>query len=255
MPRTFWKGAISFGMVTIPVRMSTAIDVKTPIFSFLHEKCQTRPKQVLYCEKDDEYLTRGETVKGYEYAKDRFVVLNDEDFEKVPVKTLHTIDILGFSRIDEIDIIYYDGTHYLEPEAMGLKPFILLRNVLDKKGLSAIAKVAFARREHLCCLRPYNSILALHRLHYQASILSPNDMKPDEVELKDAEMEMAEKLVDAMTIGFKPNEYHDDYTAALLKLIEAKLQGIELQAPEIPQAEIEDLMEALRQSVTAAVKH
>ena len=254
MPRTFWKGAISFGMVAIPVRMSTAIGVKTPSFNFLHEKCHTRPKQVLYCEQDDEYFSRGETVRGYEYTKDRFVVLSDEDFEKVPVKTLHTIDILGFARIDEIDIIYYDGTHYLEPEDMGLKPFILLRNVLAKKGLAAIAKVAFQRREHLCCLRPLDGILALHRLHYKESILSPEDMKPGEVELKDAENEMAEKLVDAMTTGFKPEDYHDDYTAALLQLIEAKLQGIELQAPEIPQAEIEDLMEVLRQSVAAAEK-
>ena len=254
MPKPFWKGAISFGMVAIPVRMSIATQSKKPSFRFLHRKCHTRPKQVLYCSKDDEYISRADTVRGYEYARNQFVVFEDEDFEKVPVKTSHSIDIKGFARIEEIDPIYYEGSHYLEPEEMGLKPFLMLRNILEKKELAGIAKVAFQRREHLCCLRPFEKIMALHTINYQENILSPEDMSPKEVGLDDAEMDMAAKLVDAMTTGFQPEKYHDEYAVALQELVEAKLQGIEPEVPEEPKAEIKDLMAALRASVEAATR-
>lgn len=254
MPRAFWRGVISFGMVAIPVKMSVATETKTPSFHYLHKKCLTRPKQVLYCAVDDEYFSTSETVRGYEYSKDRYVVLEEEDFNRVPLRTTHSIDIIGFVNPKEIDAIYYSGSHYLEPEELGVKPFFLLKAVLEKTGLVGIAKVAFQRREHLCCLRPLDKILALHTLHYQQDILPADELAAPEQELAAAELEMASKLVEAMTTNFKPDEYRDGYTLALREMVEAKLKGVEIKAPEIPKVEIEDLMAALKASVAVARK-
>ena len=254
MPRAFWRGVISFGMVAIPVKMSVATESKTPSFHFLHKKCLTRPKQVLFCAEDDQYFSTKETVRGYEYSKDQYVVFEEDEFNKVPVRTTHSIDIIGFVNAKEIDTIYYSGSHYLEPEELGVKPFYLLKTVLEKTGLVGIAKVAFQRREHLCCLRPLDQILALHTLHYKNEILPTDDLAPPVQELTAAELEMASKLVEAMTTGFKPDEYRDEYTLALQEMVEAKLKGVEIKAPEIPKVEIEDLMTALKASVAAASK-
>lgn len=254
MPRPFWKGVISFGMVAIPVKMSVATETKPLSFHYLHKKCLTRPKQVLYCPEDEVYFNIDETVRGYEYAKNQFVVFEEDDFDKVPVTTTHSIDIIGFVDAREIDTIYFSGSHYLEPEELGAKPFALLKTVLEKTGMVGIAKVAFQKREHLCCLRPLDKILALYTLHYKQDILPTDDLAPPQPKLTAAELEMATKLVDAMTTSFKPDEYHDEYSLALKKMVEAKLKGVEIKAAEIPKVEIADLMKALRASVAAAGK-
>ena len=254
MHKAFWKGVISFGMVAIPVKMSVAIENKTPSFHYLHKKCLTRPKQVYYCDKDNEYFKTSETVRGYEYSKEQYIVLEEDDFKKVPVRTTHSIDIIGFARVEEIDIIYYSDSHYLEPEELGVKPFILLRDVLQEKGLVGIAKVSFQRHEQVCCLRPLDKIIALHTLHYKQEILPDDELAPPEQKPTKEELEMASKLVEAMTTGFKPDEYRDEYTLALKKIVEAKLKGVEVSAPEEQKVEIKDLMTALKESVAAAGK-
>jgi DNA end-binding protein Ku len=254
MPKVFWKGIISFGMVSIPVSMSLATRSKTPSFHLLHKKCLTRPKQVLYCSEDDEYFSMKDTVRGYEYTKDQYVVLDDSDFQKVPVKTAHTIDILGFVDSREIDPIYYYDTHYLQPEELGVKPFILLKETLLKTNKVGIAKVAFQRREHLCSLRPLDDILVLHSMHYRSEILPAEKSSPAKSEVTEQEMQMATTLVESMTRPFKPEEYKDEYTQALQKMVEAKVQGQEIEVPEEPKVEIEDLMATLRASVEQAQK-
>ncbi|MBI4188018.1 MAG: Ku protein [Chloroflexi bacterium] len=254
MPGAFWKGVISFGMVAIPVKMSVATESKTLSFHYLHKKCLTRPKQVLYCAEDEEYFSSSDTVRGYEYSKNRYVIFEEDDFNKVPVRTTHSIDIIGFVNAKEIDTIYYSGSHYLEPEKLGVKPFTLLKTVLERTGMVGVAKVAFQRREHLCCLRPLDKILALHTLHYKQDILPTDGLTPHEEKLTAAELAMATKLVDAMTTSFKPDEYRDEYSLAIKEMVEAKLKGVETKATEIPKVEIEDLMTALRASVAAAGK-
>jgi DNA end-binding protein Ku len=254
MAKAFWKGVISFGMVAIPVRMSIATESKTPNFHYLHKKCLTRPKELLYCKQDDEYFGIKDTVRGYEYAKDQYVVFGDDELDRVPVRSTHSIDITSFVKAEEIDAIYYDGSHYLEPEELGLKPFFLLKTVMEKTGLVGIAKVAFQRREHLCCLRPYDQILALHTLHFKQDVIRPPELDQPKKELTKSELEMASKLVQAMTTDFKPYEYRDEYAVALKRLVEAKLKGVEVKAPEIPKVEVGDLMKALRESVAAAGK-
>ena len=134
MPKAFWKGVISFGLVAIPVKMYVGTESKPLSFHLLHKKCLTRPKQVLHCETDNEYFSVKDTVRGYEVTKDQFVVLEDSDFEKVPIKTSHSIDIHGFIEAGEIDPIYYYGCHFIEPEELGAKPFQLLREALLKTG-------------------------------------------------------------------------------------------------------------------------
>jgi DNA end-binding protein Ku len=254
MPRAFWNGVISFGLVAIPVKMQVATETKMLSFHLLHKKCLTRPKQVLHCDTDNEYFSIRETVRGYEIAKDTYVVLNDSDFDKVPVKTSHAIDIVGFVEAKEIDPIYYYDTHYLVPEELGAKSFRLLREALEKVGRVGLAKVTFQRREHLCCLRPFEDILLLHTMHYGSEILPRKELIPSKPEVAKAEMDMAVSLIKAMAKSFDPKDYTDEYQEALKKVIEAKSTGEKIVAPVTPKPEIGDLMAALRASIAAARK-
>lgn len=255
MAKAFWKGAISFGMVSIPVKMYVAAESHAISFHLLHKKCLTRPKQVLRCEKDDEYFNVKDTVRGYEYGKGRYVVLDESDFAKVPVRTTHVIDILSFIKEDEIDPTYFYGSHYLEPEEFAVKPYCLLRESLRKSGRVGIAKVSFQRREHLCCLRPRDNLLALHTIHYQDEVLAPSEINVPEVEASASELKVAGSLIDVMAAEFQPEQYEDKYQKALAKIIKAKVQGEEIKTvPEPEVEEIPDLMAALRASIEAAAK-
>lgn len=254
MPRAFWKGIISFGLVAIPVKMYVGTESKNLSFHLLHKKCLTRPKQVLYCETDNEYFGIKETVRGYEVAKGQYVVLDEGDFNKVPVRTSHTIDILGFVEPKEIDPIYYSGVHYLEPEELGAKPFQLLKESLRKTGRVGIGKVTLQRREHLSCLRPFEDIIVLHTLHYETEILPRQQITLPETAVTDAELNMAVSLVEAMTKNFQPTDYKDEYRKALEKVVQAKIKGEKIIAPEMPKAEFGDLMAALRTSIEEAQK-
>lgn len=255
MARAFWKGTISFGLVSIPVRMFVGTEAHPIAFHLLHKKCLTRPHQVLHCDKDNEDLTIKDTVKGYEYVKDQFVVLDEKDFANVPVKTTHTIEIAGFVRSVEIDAQYYNGIHYLEPDKMGEKPFLLLREALVKTERVAVARVAFAQREHLCCLRPTEDSIILHTLFYDDEILPHSELAPKQQTIKPEELDMAVSLINVLSKGFEPSEFHDEYKVALRALIEAKLRGKPIAAaPAEAPAEIPDLMAAMRASIQAAKK-
>ena len=253
MAKTFWKGAISFGLVAIPVKMYTATRSVTPAFHLLHKKCSTRPRQVLFCPLDMEYFGVKETMRGYEYARGQFVSLDEGDFKKVPLKTLHAIVIVRFVPAEEIDPIYYYGSHYLEPEELGARPFSLLRQALEKTRRVGVAKVTFQRREHLAILRPAGDSLVLHTIHFNDEIL-PRVEAPVPEPASDEELELANSLVMAMAGSFKPEEYRDEYRQALQKLIEAKVKGEKIKAPSVPRVEITDLMSARRISVAKAKK-
>jgi len=234
--------------------MYTGTESKPLSFHLLHKKCHTRPKQVLHCETDNEYFGIKDTVRGYEVAKGQYVVLNEADFENVPVKTSHAINILGFVEAKEVDPVYFAGVHYLEPEELGARPFQLLKEALEKTGRLGIGKVTFQRREHLCCLRPLDDIIVLHSLRYDSEILSRKEIAVPKSKLTSAELEMAVSLVKAMAQTFKPEAYKDEYRAALKKLVEAKMKGEKIIAPPAPRVEMGDLMESLRASIKAAKK-
>jgi DNA end-binding protein Ku len=258
--RSMWKGAIQFGLVTIPVKLYTATESDYTIrFNMLHEPDLSRIQMKVWCPEDEKVITRGETVKGYEYAPDQYVVITDEDLDKVPLKTVRSIEIEQFAPRDEQTAEhtrFIKQAYYVEPDKIGRKAFYLLRQVLADKGLVAICKVVIRDREALASLDPFEDTMLLSTLHWPDEIRSVKDLDlpSDELEFKAAELKMAEQLVETMTESFDPGRYKDEYRDALLKVIEAKIEGVEIAAPEPVEesASIVDLMKLLEASVKAA---
>ena len=255
-----WKGAIQFGLVTIPVKLYTATESDYAIrFNMLHETDLSRIQMKIWCPEDEKVISRGETVKGYEYAPDQYVVITDEDLEKVPLKTVRSIEIEQFAPRDETTAEHARFTkqaYYIEPDKIGRKAFYLLRQVLEERGLTAICKVVIRDREALASIDPFENTMVLTTLNWPDEIRSTSDLDlpAEEFEFKPAEMKMAEQLVEAMTGEFVPSRYKDEYREALLKVIEAKVEGVEIAQPEPVEesASIVDLMKLLEASVKAA---
>ena len=259
MARSMWRGAIQFGLVTIPVKLYVATESKAGIsFNMLHEQDLSRIQMKIYCPQDDKIIQRTDTVKGYEWQPGEYVVITDEDLEKLPLKTVRSIEIEQFVARDETgDGVgkFVKSAYYIEPDKIGRKAFYLLRSVLEDRGLTAIAKVVIKDREALAAIDPYDETMLLTTLHWPEEIRDVKELDlPDEsFEFKPAEKAMAEQLVSAMTGEFNPAAYKDDYTDALRKLIEAKVEGREVAAPAPePASNLVDLMAALEASVNAA---
>ncbi len=253
MPRAIWKGAVSFGMVSIPVKLYTATEEKDVAFHMLHRKDHARIRQQRYCPEDEAVIEWNDIVKGYEIAPDQYVVMEPEDFDKVPVDTAHAIEITDFVPLAQIDPIYYQKTYYLEPEKIGAKPFALLREVLKDSKLVALAKVTLRQKEQLCTLRLYEHTIALETMFYADEIRGTDALDvPEAGDLCERELAMAKSLVEMLTGDFHPEQYTDNYRAALLELIERKAEGEEIKRPAPVAGKVTDLMEALRQSIDAA---
>lgn len=253
MPRALWKGAVSFGMVTIPIKLYTATEEKDIAFNMLHKKDHVRIKLQRYCPEDDQVLDMSEIVKGYEIAADRYVIMEPDDFDKVPVNTTHTIEITDFVPDEQIDPIYYQKTYFIEPDKVGMKPFALLREVLKDSKLVALAKVTLRQKEQLCTLRVYGDVIALETMFYADEIRSAEDLDaPADVKINERELKMAKSLVEMLTGDFEPEKYKDNYREALIEMIEQKSEGQEISRPAPAPGKVTDLMEALRASVEAA---
>jgi DNA end-binding protein Ku len=253
MPRSIWNGVVSFGMVSIPVKLYTATETKDIAFRQLHQECGSRLKQQRWCPVCEREVEWGEVVRGYEHVKDQHIILSDDDFAKLPLPSKHTIDLAAFVKAEEIDPIFYERSYYLEPEETGTKPFVLLMRALNEKGLTAVAKVALRNKEQLCALRPYNGTLMLETLYYPDEIRVQQEKELPEVKVSAKELQMAFSLIDLMSDKFEPEQYHDEYRQALASMIEAKLQGAELvEAPAPARGKVVDLMSALKASVEAA---
>ena len=252
MPRSLWKGAVSFGMVTIPIKMYTATEEKDIAFNMLHKTDGERIKMQRFCPADEEVVEMSDIVKGYEISPGNYVIMEADDFEKVPVDTTRTIEITDFVPLDQIDPIYYQKTYYLEPEKVGGKSFALLRAVLQDSSLVALAKVTLRQKEQLCTLRVYNDVIALETMFYPDEIRETEGLEAPQVSINDKELDMARSLVDMLKGDFEPEKYHDNYREALIELIEAKAEGQEITRPKPVAGKVTDLMEALRASVEAA---
>ena len=183
MPRSIWKGAISFGMVTIPIKLYTATEEKDVSFNLLHKKDGVRIKQQRYCPEEEAVVEWNDVVRGYEIAPDQYVIMEPEDFDKVPVDTTRTIEITDFVPDEQIDPIYYQKTYYLEPDKVGAKPFALLREVLKDSKLVALAKVTLRQKEQLCTLRVYNNVVALETMFYADEIRTTEELEAPEVSI------------------------------------------------------------------------
>ena len=256
MPRSMWRGAISFGMVAIPVRMYLATESKSVSFRMLCPSCGRPIRQKRWCPHEDREIGWTETARGYEVAKDEYVQVDDADLERLPLSTTKAVEILEFVDDKEIDAgVYIKSAYYLEPEAVGAKPYALLRRALESTGRVAIGRIALRDREHLCRLALHENGLVLNTLHWPDEIRDLHELKlpGDDVKVDDRELEMATMLIDNLTAAFDPARHTDRYREALLQIVEEKMG----QRPAEPQAEPEparalDLMAALKASVEAA---
>jgi len=257
MARSMWRGAIQFGLVTIPVKLYLATEQGGIGFNLLHASCLNRIQMKIYCPYHDAVIPRSETVRGYEWSKGKYVVVTEEDLDSVPLKTMRAIEIEMFvdARRDAHGAQFVKQAYYLEPEQIGTKAFYLLKSVLAEQGKSAICKIVLKDREQLAALNPYATTMLLTTLHWPDEVRAIEDLNlpEDQVEIKPAERKMAEQLVASMTGDFSADAYQDDYRQALMAVIERKVAG---EAPEPAQrveaTNIADLMAALEASVAQA---
>ena len=254
--RTIWKGAISFGLVTIPVKLYSATQEQDVSFHQVHRDDGGRIKYQRVCSVDGQQVAYADIAKGYELPTGEVVVLTDEDFADLPLVTSKTVEVLQFVPLEQVDPMYFDSSYYLEPEDLGVKPYVLLRDALDRSARVALVKVALRQRERLACLRSKGGVLVLETMLWPDEIRAPDfGFLSDDVTARPQELAMAESLIEALAGDFDPTEYHDEYRAALQQVIEAKVEGREVVAPPGQAAEegaVVDLMAALRASVEAA---
>jgi DNA end-binding protein Ku len=254
MARAIWSGSISFGMVSIPVKLYGATESKDISFHLLHATCGTRLKQLRWCPTDEVEVPWSETVRGYEYAKDQYVTLTDEDFEQLPLPSRHTIDLSAFVKEAEIDPVYYERSYYLTPDERAEKPYALLLQAMEKKGLTALATITIRKKEQLCAIRPKEGAIVLETLYYPDEVRRP-EANVEGTKVSERELDMAFTLIELLRKPFEPEEYHDHYREALAQLIDAKLEGREVvKAPPARETKVIDLADALRRSVEAAKK-
>ncbi|HSO68253.1 MAG TPA: Ku protein [Arachnia sp.] len=258
MPRSIWKGAVSFGLVSIPVKLYGATEDKDVSFRQVHSSDGGRVRQQRICEKCGEVVPYADIAKGYESADGRVAVLTDEDFANLPLSTLKTVDVVQFVDQDEVDPGFFQRTYFLEAEAAGQKPYVLLREALAKEDKVAVVKVALRSRESLALIRPKGDLLLLHTMYWPDELRDGEFAAPSaEVKISDAEMEMAKLLIAQLEGTFEPEAYQDSYREALLEVVEAKLAGAPAPASSdtsAPSGDVVDLMAALKASVEAAKK-
>jgi DNA end-binding protein Ku len=249
-----WKGAISFGLVTIPVAVYPATEEKSLKFNQLHDEDLGRIRYKRVCAVDGEEVDFDHIVKGYEVEKDRYVVLTDEDLDAVPVESSRAIDIQQFVDLDEIDPILFKKSYYLVPEETGAKAYALLREALEDANKVGIAKVSFRDKEHLAALRFKDEVFVLETMYWPDEIRAAEFETPDAgAKVRANELEMARSLIESLSEPWNPEAFKDEYREALLGIVEKKLAGEPIEAPaETPPARVVDLMAALKASVEAA---
>ena len=253
--RAMWSGAITFGMVNIPVKLFSATSAKDISFNLLHSTCGTRLQQKRWCPTDEVEVPWEEVVRGYEYTKGEYVTLTDEDFEKLPLPSKHTIAITAFVQASEIDPVYYEKSYFLEPDARGEKAYALLLRALSERQLTGIAAITMRKKEQLCALRGQEGTLMLETLFYPDEVELERGVDLGKVNIDARELDMAFKLIDLLRKPFEPEEYHDHYREALAELIDAKLEGKEVvTSPPPKDTKVIDLADALARSVAAARK-
>jgi DNA end-binding protein Ku len=255
MASTVWKGHLTFGLVSFPIRLYSAARGESISFNQLHKSDNSRVKQVLYCAAEDKPIPRSEIVKGYEYEKDRYVVIEDEEVKKVAPATAKVMEIQEFVKAGQVDPIYFETSYYMAPDEAGEKPYALLFDALKKTGYVGVAKVAMHNREHVVILRPGEKGVLMHTMYYQHEIRQVDEFRTDLSLVKEKELALATSLIEALAGEFEPEKYKDDYRENLLRMIEAKKQGEEVVAtPEPQQAKVVDILEALKASLAKAKK-
>src|SRR3954463_11064199 len=254
--RSIWKGAISFGLVTIPVKLYSATEEKDVSFHQVHRDDGGRIRYKRVCQVDGEEVPYSDIAKGYELPSGEVVVLTDEDFADLPLSTSRTIDVLEFVPLEQVDPLYFSKSYYLEPEGAGAKPYVLLREALENSGRVALVKVALRSRESLATLRVRDGVFVLEMMLWPDEIRQPDfGFLDEDIDVRKQELVMAESLIESLSGDFEPEQYADNYREALQALIDAKVEGREVVQPVEQAADsgtVVDLMAALRASVEAA---
>jgi DNA end-binding protein Ku len=254
--RSIWKGAISFGLVSIPVKLYSATEEKDVSFHQVHREDGGRIRYKRVCQIDGEEVPYSDIAKGYELSSGEVVVLTDEDFVDLPLSTSRAIDVLEFVPLDQVDPMYFSKSYYLEPDGQGAKPYVLLREALENSGRVALVKVALRSRESLATLRVRDGVFVLEMMLWPDEIREPDfGFLDDDIDVRPQELQMAESLIESLSGDFEPEQYADNYREALQALIDAKVEGREVVQPAEPEADagtVVDLMAALRASVEAA---
>jgi DNA end-binding protein Ku len=254
-----WKGVVSFGMVSIPIRLYNATESTSKV-SF-RQLCPEHKSPISYkrwCTEGEHEVAYGEILKGFEVGRDRYVILDDKDLDNLPLATAHSVDIQEFVPAEDIEPgLYFDNAYFIEPEELGKKPYHLLRKALEATGRMAIAKIALRDKEHLCALHPNGEGILMNTLHWPDEIRSTEGLKglDGDVKINPKELEMAKALIESLADKFEPERYKDEYREAVMRVVQAKIDGEVIEAAPAPQAaKVMDLMEALRASVEAAKK-
>jgi DNA end-binding protein Ku len=254
--RSMWKGAVSFGLVMIPVKLYTATETKDIAFRQVHREDGGRIRFRRFCTIDDQEVPYEDIAKGYELPDGEIVILTEEDMADLPLPTTKNIEVVQFCPADQLDPILFNRSYFLEPETAGARAYSLLREALEQSGKIAIAQVALRQRESLAILRARDGVLVLETLLWPDEVRVPDfSFLGDNIEVRPQELRMAESLIESMTLDFDPDEYHDSYREALQELVAAKVEGREvIQLPEAGPGEEEpsSLADALRASLAAA---
>jgi len=251
MANSIWKGHITFGMVSFPVKLCAAARTQTISFHQLHNCDHSRVKQVLYCQTEDRPVSRDELIKGYEYEKDRYIVVEERDLQRVVPSTASVMQILEFVPSTEVDPVYLDTSYYVQPDVAGERPYALMLEALRRTNHVGLAQWTLHSREHMVVLRPGRSGLLLHTMYYSSEVRAMDEFRTDTTRVADQELELATMLVRALAAPFEPSKYRDHYQENVRALLEAKIQGREIEgrAARPVLAPVVDILEALKASL------
>lgn len=255
MPRAIWKGSVSFGLVAIPIKLYSATESRDVTFRQVHAEDGGRVRYQRVCEKCGQQVDYADVAKGFEADDGRMAVLTDEDFENLPLSTMKTVDVVRFVDEEDVDPTYFVKTYFLEPDQVGVKPYVLLREALARRDKAAVVKVALRSRESLALVRAQDDLLVLH------TMLWPDELRdgefaapPGDVKVSEEEIKLADLLIDQLEGEFDPSLYTDSYREALMEVVKAKLDGVALPETDEEDAsmgDVIDLMAALKASVAA----
>ena len=251
MAASVWTGYLSFGLISMPVRLFSGARGERVSFHMLHRPDKVRVKQQLVCPEEEVVVDRSEIVKGYEYRKGEYVVIEPDEIKKIEPKTAKAMEILEFVKAEEVDPIYFETSYYLMPEEAGKRPYALLARALEETGHFGIAKLTMHNREYTVILRPHEGRIMLHTMYYKNEVRQIEGFGTPKVEVKETEVKVAHQLIQALSGKFEPEKYHDTFEDNLKALIKAHLEGKEVSPVAKPSkvAPVTDLMAALKQSL------
>lgn len=257
MATSVWKGYLTFGLISIPIRLFSAARSERIGLNQLHKVCNSRIRMPLFCPTCQRQVERSEIVKGYEYEKDQYVLFTEEELDKIEPESARTMEILEFVKLDEIDPLYFDASYYVTAEDEGRKAYQLLLDAMEDTGYAAIAKITMHQREHIVVIRPRENGMTLHTMFYTNEIraVAEYGQRTSAAEPKEAEKKLATQLIESLAATFEPEKYKDQYQESMKAMIAAKQEGQEVAAvPHAKLAPVIDLMDALKKSIAEKEK-